>query len=376
MLGIITLLIVLSPLPAAPPQGGAAPVELTFPTRETELFEFPLRDRGHELLTWDEYVELFEALPRGPVFIRIKQRPESLGANALYGNDVVFNGRNHSFAAVPRADGGFSIHVDANGNGDVLDDPVLQTEIHQGHPSAVFRAAGSVTVDGAVHNYLFHVRFVIRRFGAGFQLEQSLGYHLRRGLIDDGTSRVPFALLGIGGTFDKDRDLVFIDHDGNGMQLTRDSREQLLVADRRFNIGGASYSFRVDSLGRSLVLTPATGDAASRPELTPGTAVLSVEVVDISGRKHSLSSYRGRVVLLDFWAPGAVHAARKRRNLPRCTGSMQRRASFSSASLRKRRPPSERFSPRSAAPSGRRSPNRSTVPCIVLFGCSRIRRNT
>jgi peroxiredoxin len=68
------------------------------------------------------------------------------------------------------------------------------------------------------------------------------------------------------------------------------------------NIGGTSYEFHVDHYGRSLILIPLDKRAPERPSLKIGTAAPDFSLIDIDGQPQSLKQYRGKVVLLDFWA--------------------------------------------------------------------------
>ena len=113
---------------------------------------------------------------------------------------------------------------------------------------------------------------------------------------------VAFALVGRSGRYDFEANAVWVDVDGDGEGFDPNSPEYFRVRDKILNIGDRSYAFRVDRFGRSLVLTPLNERVADRPTLAEGTLVGDLVLTDIDGRRHSLSDYRGRVVLIDFWA--------------------------------------------------------------------------
>ncbi|MFQ5705780.1 MAG: TlpA family protein disulfide reductase [Acidobacteriota bacterium] len=88
------------------------------------------------------------------------------------------------------------------------------------------------------------------------------------------------------------------------------------------SIDGVVYSFRVDRYGRGIRLAALVGDALpDRPSLQPGSPLPEISLTDTDGQPHPLSSYRGKVLLLDFWA---VWCAPCRAEAPRLTRIYER----------------------------------------------------
>jgi thiol-disulfide isomerase/thioredoxin len=88
-----------------------------------------------------------------------------------------------------------------------------------------------------------------------------------------------------------------IDPTGNGE--SQDAKGE----DAIFRIGERYVSVRsVDLATGRMVLESRPASAYQGVDLTPGSVVPDFSFVDLEGKPHKLSDWRGRYVLLDFWA--------------------------------------------------------------------------
>jgi thiol-disulfide isomerase/thioredoxin len=97
--------------------------------------------------------------------------------------------------------------------------------------------------------------------------------------------------------------ILLIDADGDGELLaTGDSHERFLL-DEPFNVGGTTYRVAsVSSRGDEIRIGVSDVAVAPKPPLLPGFEAPDFSWTDEAGETISLGSYRGRVVVLDFWA--------------------------------------------------------------------------
>ena len=126
---------------------------------------------------------------------------------------------------------------------------------------------------------------------------------LRTGRVSGLGREVAFALRGFGGIYDDDFNAVVFDLNADGRldSTNRASSEYFWVWERNVNLNGKSFEFRVDPYGRDLTLKPLEEKLPERPSLEVGQPAPDFSFIDFEGKKRSLSDYRGKVVLLDFW---------------------------------------------------------------------------
>jgi len=96
---------------------------------------------------------------------------------------------------------------------------------------------------------------------------------------------------------------VIFDIDGRGMRLDQNgTSNRYQVSEGRVTLGVTAYQFHVDRYGRALALTPVSSPLPERPSLDAGTVAPEFTFRDLDGRDHRLIDYRGKVVLMVFWA--------------------------------------------------------------------------
>jgi len=129
---------------------------------------------------------------------------------------------------------------------------------------------------------------------------------LRKGSVRGIGQEVAFAIRGVGGIYDDDFNAVLFDLNGDGKLSSGDldsraSAEYFWVWERKVKLHGKSYEFIVDHYGGALTLKPLEEKLPERPSLEVGHPAPDFSFLDFEGKKHRLSDYRGKVVLLDFW---------------------------------------------------------------------------
>jgi len=106
------------------------------------------------------------------------------------------------------------------------------------------------------------------------------------------------------GVFDDlDHDQLLIDIDQDGELLTSSDSHERYWLDAPFNIDGTVYAAtRVSSDGSEIVIEKSDAWVNTKVPLTIGFTAPDFSVVDADGNDLSLSSLRGKIVVLDFWA--------------------------------------------------------------------------
>jgi len=113
-------------------------------------------------------------------------------------------------------------------------------------------------------------------------------------LIDDNTD---------GRYDDLDRDIMFIDTDQDGELFTTADSHEWYWLDEPFNIDGTVYQASSVNPDGSRIAIEETDDwVAEKPPLEVGFPAPGFTGLDISGKEISLTSLKGQIVLLDFWA--------------------------------------------------------------------------
>lgn len=218
------------------------------------------------------------------VFIR--KSPANLSSSALYGNGFPMGGRPHGYILDGNNDSGWVLYLDWKGNGD----------LSGAKPQPLKRVNGVYQLQLEVkdRDVQWACRLELTRYRN--KPEVSMDYiTVRRGLIEIGGKRAPFALNGGFGKYDDPYEDLTIDRTGSG------KIESYTVAERYLNLFGKSYEFKVNPRGDSLALTELPKARPDRPALTVGSKAPDFEATDTTGMRRNLAGYRGRLLLLEFW---------------------------------------------------------------------------
>lgn len=276
--------------------------ELSFPTGTPQFVEPAAPLPGQVLLTREDFEKILPQLRANPAFVAVPEAPTVINDETLFGFNFVFGGRNRSFAVNKSGTTGYVIIADLNANGTLHDDEPIRTLPRDGYHTGTFDTTVTDTVDGESVTYPVRMRFVLLSNPTSNDSRLSWAIYNtteRTGEVRLASQRIAFALIGLPGAFDKPGSRIWFDLNGDGR---RSPEERFDVADKRITLGANSYAFAIDPVGRSLSLTPLTGTLPNFSPIQVGIDAPDIRVTDINGRIHSLKDYRGRVVLLDFWA--------------------------------------------------------------------------
>jgi len=271
-----------------------APPEFVEPTR--------LSDRVTPLLDRTAYAQ-FTTRHRSDIgFVLIRESPRNLSPRARFGFNFIVPGQNRGYIVDSDGASGYLLYADLNGNGTVDDRPIRLRKVGRYYTTLV---TVTVSRDGPSlpHNVAVQVRFVVEllKTAAG----ESIGgatyeESTRSGSIHLDGRDIMFRLSGAGGTYDGPTNAVWIDLNGDEQSS---ANELMQVRERHFSLSGTTYEFRVDPFGAGLGLRKLRGvTPEQRPGLALGSPAPDFVVVDIDGHEHRLSEYKGKTVLLYFWA--------------------------------------------------------------------------
>jgi thiol-disulfide isomerase/thioredoxin len=297
-------------LSAALPHAAARqqPAELTARTQAPE----PVEIRGGGVLfgmTEAEYRKIASRLTKLTAFVPIRRKPRSLSPRALFGLNLSFGGRNRSWALDGDECRGYTLYADLNADGDLANDRPLKFEPEGGKPTLRLRHVIKETRDGRPQSYTVEMKLQLKAERPPGETTTKLSIErfddtVRRGTLRAAGRDVAFALLGSQGIYNWDYNEVVLDTNGDG-KLDMEpglSVERYMVGEKYVNLGDQSYEFVVDPYGRSLTLRPLAERLPDRAVLLPGYDAPDFTFTDVEGRTRRLSDFRGKVVLLDFWA--------------------------------------------------------------------------
>lgn len=191
------------------------------------------------------------------------------------------------------------LFIDANGDGDLTNDPEVKWEINQNGTQKMYNGSGSVNLDaeriGSLGLYRFDPLDESRP-----QLKNTLLYY-----VDYGTE-FSFQLDGrdfstfVAGSIQPQSTLP-IDRDGNG----RTSRNfETVQIDQPFNYTGTTYVFSLQSGQLHLaVASEPLEKLPLPPDLQVGKPALTFTAKTMNGAEIEFPrSYAGKIIMLDFWA--------------------------------------------------------------------------
>ena len=262
-------------------------------------------------LSDEDYRKFAEAMSNNKSsVVLIKRKPPTLSSNARFGFNLSFGGLNRGWALDGNAVDGYVLYADLNGNGDLSDESPLKFEKDTDKHFLSLSRTMAESVNGRDEQYPLELRLEVTQIGSSNKSEPQLALKiysetLRKGVIRVGGRDVAFALAGSQGLYDWEKNRVYFDLNNDGqldMNDAASSLENYFVRDKYVNLGGASYQFTVDRYGRSLVLTPLPHKLPDRALLLVGNRAPEFSFTDINGKTYRLSDYRGKVVLIDFWA--------------------------------------------------------------------------
>jgi thiol-disulfide isomerase/thioredoxin len=243
-------------------------------------------------LDWSRYQASAKEYRSWNGFVPIRRRPAHLTPRALFGYDMVFGNKNHSWILDRRSSGTWLLYIDSRGNGDLSDANPLELTKQNGVYSVAFRLRQGGSTFPCSFQILPHWR---NREGKTFFMVSINESTQRAGTIRISGRTAAFDLLGSAGTYAQPQQPALqIEGMNQWQQYTPD--------ERTLNLFGKSYAFHVRRDGSALTLSQLPHLLPERASLQSGSRAPAFSVEDIAGVTQSLSAYRGRIVLLDFWA--------------------------------------------------------------------------
>jgi thiol-disulfide isomerase/thioredoxin len=237
-----------------------------------------------------------------PDFVAIQKKPAGLSPGARFGINLTLRGKILSWVIDGDENDGYVLYADWNGNGDLTDDPPLRFDRVDGKYSLRVQREER---DGDV-TYPVAMKLVLDWVVPPGKTEKQLALKnynrtTRTGQLvpAEGGKPIAFRLTGSSGFYAQSFNSVAFDLNADGA-FDADT-EVFRVSEKYVNVGDTSYEFAVDPHGRSLTLTPLAEHRPSRVALTAGSPAPVFTFTDLDGRARTLSEYRGKVVLLDFW---------------------------------------------------------------------------
>jgi peroxiredoxin len=277
--------------------------ELKALTESPVLFE--KRTLLTPLMTEAEYRRATSQLAKSSNFPSINRKPSTLTANARFGFNLNFGGFHRSWIVDGDETSGYVLYADLNANGDLTDDSPLKFQNSNGKYSLLYQT--NVREGAEVYPYQVKLEITTDTEPEQSMAKLSMAFYnntVRRGKIKVGGCEVAFGLVGVSGFYNSKTHLIFFDINGDGRfeTETAESAERYTVSEKYVNFAGVTYQYDVERFGKSLTLKPLTEKLPERESLSVGNPAPDFSFTDANSQTRRLSDYRGKVVLLDFWA--------------------------------------------------------------------------
>jgi thiol-disulfide isomerase/thioredoxin len=223
--------------------------------------------------------------------------PDGLSPLAGAGVNVQALGKNVSWVIDGEPTKGFAFAYDENANGDLRDDP-KRTFTKVGD---VWELSFAMKLPDPFSGAPIDAPMRIRMRAGVLSFQKAIE---RRGTIALPKGPMQFALIGDSGQFGLDHQYIAFDLDRNGAldTDTLDNSELFHIFEHALTLDDTSYTFELAPDGSVLTLRPMKDRLPPRAPLTTGTPAPELSITDLDGKPATLSSLRGKVVLLDFWS--------------------------------------------------------------------------
>lgn len=251
-------------------------------------------------------LELSSAKPKS-----LKKAPAM--ASALYGILPAANGKKAFHVAIEsRADSASVLYVDANGNGDLTDDPRPSWQPRkdaEGYSTysgffSIELGSGADAMKASIGAYRFDpANPTYSAYKTALLYYCDYAY---KGVIDLAGEKMLAALSNetVSGDFGSAGSYLFLDRNGDG---AFNSEWERFEVGKPFALKGSTWELRdIAPMGGRFTIAASTAVVAeipAPPDHRKGKPVTPFTAADLDGKDLSFpSDYRGKVVLLDFWA--------------------------------------------------------------------------
>ena len=258
------------------------------------------------LMTWPDYAALAKKLT-GRRMVVLTERPP-LSEQARFGVNFVLGGKNRALAVDGSDATGWRFYGDTNGDGKLTADEMLPMSRVSGKYTVGFHSTLTEVLSGVTETYPVELTFTMDTAippggTAPIPVLRRCGTTVRRGVIQFSGTSVAFALLGRAGIYNQPGSEIVFDLRGRGLDVT-DARspDRFQVSEGKVTVSGVTYAFQVDRYGRGMALSATNAPMPARPTLDVGSVAPDFAFTDLAGDTHRLADFRGRVVLVVFWA--------------------------------------------------------------------------
>jgi thiol-disulfide isomerase/thioredoxin len=251
-------------------------------------------------MTEADYQKLAAQVAKSPSFVAIAKRPAGASTSARYGINLSYAGKNRGWMLDGDDTAGYTLYPDLNANGDLTDDTPITMGMKDGKPSAYM----SVPVTEAQGQYEVRFLLVVDHVAPPGKTNKELALRIygsthRPGEVVINGAPMKFSITGSQGVYDDGYTGIGIDLDHNG--TIEPVVETYRNSERYINIDGRTYEFKTDRYGRSVTFTPLAEKRPDRAILVAGYPAPDFSFTGHDGSARTLSDYRGKVVLIDFW---------------------------------------------------------------------------
>lgn len=255
-----------------------------------------------------EYNKISKQLSVNPNFITIKRKPAQLTPTAVYGLNLVIQGKNLGWILDGDETSGITLYADLNADGDLTNDIPLKFKKSGAKYVYEIRKKLVETINNRRQRYSYIAKLEAVKSIPPGKKDERIGLIIsdataRKGTLNVNNRQIAFELFGWNGHFNDETNSLYFDLDGDGRldKETRYSLEAYKVKDKYVNINGKSYEFTVNRYGDNLTLKSLSVKLPDRTDLRVGNLAPEFSFKDLNGNQRRLSDYRGKIVLIDIW---------------------------------------------------------------------------
>jgi len=243
--------------------------------------------------------------------VKLVKEPEYNSKKPRYGRVTVGNAKEKKdiVVAIDEAEGEAPrVYIDSNNNRDLTDDGDAQwTRLRDGVYQKTVAIRATFEEGGEAREV--ELPYGVYRFSDEERKKRGVFYYRKYGRtgtleIAGKQYRVALSTLDNQGIYsDREKILLAIDlNRDDNLDLSMGSAEMFKGAEP-FNIDGESYRIaRVTDMGDRVSLEVSSEKVEARRYISRGEPAVEFDFQTLDGKKMRLSDFRGKVVMLDFWA--------------------------------------------------------------------------